>query len=97
MEKFKIINNFNVSSNATKGTYKQCIICPNCNNKIFIENKSKLTYSKIKTIFCSSCNYAIKLGNIFNFTTGNRLNNRLEDHDQQTYDNYIWESNYDKI
>lgn len=93
----KQITKFNISSNITKGNAKYLCICPNCQRKIIIDNKYKLTYQKIKTIICSKCHYVIKIGDIFNFKTGTKLNNRNKYYNQNELDNHIWNDNYDKI
>lgn len=95
MEKF--ISKFNISSQVTKGTTKQCIICPKCNRQNVISTKNKFMLSKINTVNCIKCHQSIVIGDIFNFKTGNKLNNRLKNHNQDTFDNYIWNYNYDKL
>jgi hypothetical protein len=93
----KQISDFNISSDVTKGTSKQLVICPECNHYNVVINNHKLTYQKIKTIICSKCNRAIKIGDIFNFTSGSKLNNRNIKYDVNYLDTYIWDNDYDKI
>lgn len=93
----KYISEFDISSKVPKGNSKQLIICPKCNQKNFINNQNKLTYSKIKTIICTKCKKPIQIGDIFNFKTGTKLNNINKNHNQKILDDYIWNDNYDNI
>ena len=93
----KLISNFNISSNVTKGNTRQLVICPKCNQRNFIKNKNKLTYQKIKSVVCSKCRYIINIGEIYNFTTGSKLHKMNKNHNQDTLDDYIWNDKYDNI
>ena len=80
-----------------KGKSKQLVICPKCNQKNFVSNQYKLTYSKIKTLTCTKCKESIQIGDIFNFTTGTKLNKRNEIYNQEVLDKYIWNDDYDNL
>ena len=91
------MSKFNISPDVTKGECKQLIVCSNCNHYNSINTIYKLTYQKIKTVVCPNCGNVIKLGDIFNFTTGTKLNDRNEHNDLDVLDAHIWNSDYDKI
>ena len=71
MEKF--ISKFNISSQVTKGTTKQRVICPKCNQQNIISTKNKFMLSKINTVNCIKCHQSIVIGDIFNLKTGSKL------------------------
>ena len=93
----KAISNFNISETISKGVQLQMLICPSCKHKNIITSRTKLTFTKIQTTNCNNCGKSIKTGDIFNFKTGTKLNNLNVHHNQQLLDNYIWNTEYDKI
>lgn len=93
----KLISKFNISSKVAKGNTRQLVICSKCKHKNIVSNRNKLVYSKITSILCSKCKNPIRIGDIFNFRTGTKLNDINDHHNQDTLDNYIWNDNYDKI
>lgn len=93
----KLISKFNISSEVSKGNSKQLVICPKCNQRNFVNNRNKLTFQKIKTIICSKCKKPIRIGEIYNFRTGTKLNDLNNHYNQDTLDNHIWNDNYDDI
>lgn len=95
MEKY--ISSFNISKNVPKGTTNQQITCSVCGNTLTISNKHKFTLAKINDITCNKCKAIIRIGDVFNFSTGAKLNSRLENYNQKLIDNYIWNDKYDKI
>lgn len=93
-----IMSKFNISNTVKRGKSTYNIKCPYCNkfNEITITNN--LNHKKITLIKCKNCGNLITCGDIFNFDTGNKLNNRLDSkHDYDNYVNYQWNKNYDKI
>lgn len=91
------MNNFDNSNICIGGEYQKDIICFNCKHRNVANIKQKFSYIKISTIICKNCGQAIRLGDIFNFETGQKLNKRLENHNQQLYDDYVWDNTHSKI
>ena len=93
----KQISKMNISTDILNGVTKQSVICPYCKKQFSIQLINKHRKQKIITIKCMSCNKNFTYGDIYNFDTGNKLNKRLENYNQETYDKYEWDNNYDKI
>lgn len=93
----KLISNFDISSKIAKGNQKQLVVCPNCKEKNIVNTSVKFTYMKINTICCTKCKHTIRIGDIFNFKTGTKLNNMNTRYNQKILDDYIWNNDYDNI
>lgn len=93
----KIMSNFNVDNNLSKGNGVKTIVCPYCKQNNKIKTINKLRMSKLHTIICKKCKRAIMIGDIYNFRNGKKLNDLLINHNQELYDKKEWNNNYDKI
>lgn len=93
----KQISKMNISTDILNGVTKQLVTCPYCKKQFSIQLINKHKKQKIITTKCISCNKNFTYGDIYNFDTGNKLNKRLENYNQETYDKYEWDNNYDKI
>lgn len=91
----KQISSFNIEKSIPKGKNIKQVKCKNCNTLNNITTTNKLRFSKINTIICKKCKKAIKIGDIYNFKTGEKLRDLLVNHNQELYDNNLWNSNYD--
>ena len=93
----KLISKINISKNVLSGKTNQSIICPFCNNYIITSLINKHNQQKIKTVQCTNCKSYISIGDIYNFTSGKKLNHYIYKYNQETYDNKEWSTNYNKM
>lgn len=86
-----------ISRNVLNGYTRQSVNCPYCETQFTIRIRNKHRKQKIVSTKCPKCNKYITYGDIYNFDTGSKLNKRLENYNQDTYDEYQWNHNYDKL
>ena len=82
-------NSINISSLVQYGDEKQESKCPICNYMNTINNTKRYFTSKIQIIKCKNCHQKYQFGDIYNFKTGTKLNNRVA--------NYYSQNKIDKL
>lgn len=94
----KTISKFGISKNVRKGNSYFDIKCNYCNHINQIQITNKLNQQKITTFKCKNCNHINQIGDIYNFKTFKRLNNRLDNRfDSVLYDKHQWSQEYDNL
>ncbi len=94
----KIMSKFGLNKDVKKGNIWSDIKCNYCNFKNTIKITNKLNKSKILVFKCNKCGKINNIGDIYNFTNGKTLNNRLEPfHDTTVNDKHEWSQEYDNI
>ena len=86
-----IMNTFKVNKDVTSGNCIYNITCPNCNKENTISIYNKLNKQKIRVVKCYNCKQYIEVGEIFNFESGSRLHQRLDNRfNSDNYDKFNW-------
>ena len=84
-------NSLNISSLVQYGNERYRSKCPICNSYNDINNIKRFFTSKIQIIKCSNCNQKYQVGDIYNFETGTKLNNRIgNSYTQNNVDKLNW-------
>ena len=92
----KEISKFNYESSF--GSFTKNVKCDNCNFYNLVTLSKNKSMTKKVIIKCNNCGEFLKLGDIYNFTTGKKLNKRLGNYfSHNVVDKNIWNKEYRKI
>lgn len=85
-----IMSSFKITNYVSNGFINKSFQCSGCKNKIPVTTLMKLNKEKITTVRCTKCGLVYKIGDIYNFKSGNKLNHRLNNTNQSTFDKHEW-------
>ena len=93
-----IMTSFKVNKEVTNGNCIYNAKCPICNYENEVSIYNKLNMQKKRTVQCAKCLNYYTIGEIYNFKTGGRLYQRLDNRfNSNEYDKNDWHNAYINI
>ena len=94
----KIMSKFKIKKDVRKGDSIFIIKCKYCGSENEVSITSKLNRQKYTTYKCTNCKRINQIGEIYNFDTKKKLNQRLDNRfNSVLYDKHEWSQDYDSI
>ena len=94
----KIMSKFNIKKKIRKGDSTFISKCRYCNAENEVTVTNKLNKQKITTYKCINCEKINQIGDIYNFDSKKKLNQRLDSRfNSVIYNKYEWSQDYDNI